>query len=151
MKSKVKLVVPLVLLAVLGAGAYKFVLAKPAKAEPKPKVEGEVYVLPKEFLVNLADGRFAKLGVALVFHHGFHAAPEVGGHGAAPQPPEGFGVLPQEPLVRDIVTDALTDAESDELIGREGRKHLKELIAKKIKRSTDVKVEEVLFTDVAVQ
>ncbi|MDP9399702.1 MAG: flagellar basal body-associated FliL family protein [Actinomycetota bacterium] len=151
MKSKVKLIVPLVLLAVLGGGAYKFVLAKPAKAEPKPKVAGEVYVLPKEFLVNLADGRFAKLGVGLVFDHGFHAAPEVGGHGAAPKPPEGFGLLPQEALVRDIVTDALTDAGSDELIGREGRQHLKEKIAKRIKRSTDVKVEEVLFTDVAVQ
>ena len=33
-------------------GAYKFVLAKPA-AEAKPKVEGTVYVLGKEFLVNL--------------------------------------------------------------------------------------------------
>ncbi len=150
MKSKLKLIIPLVVLLVAGGG-YKLAFAKPEKPAPKPKVEGEVYVLPKEFLVNLADGRFAKLGVGLVFRHGFHAAPETGGHGAAPKPPEGFGVLPQEAIVRDIVTDALTDAKSDELIGREGREHLKEGIAKRIKRSTDVKVEEVLFTDVAVQ
>ncbi len=70
--KKLKIIVP-VLLVVLG-GAYKFVLAKPAEAGPPPKIEGEVYVLPKEFLVNLADGKFAKLGVALVFHHGYSSA-----------------------------------------------------------------------------
>ena len=48
-----KLVPVIALLAVLG-GVYKFVLAKPAKAEPKPHVEGTVYMLQKEFLVNLA-------------------------------------------------------------------------------------------------
>ena len=65
----VKKIVPLVaLLAVLG-GVYKFVLAKPAKAEPKPHVEGIVYPLKKEFLVNLKDGRYAKLTVGLVLEH----------------------------------------------------------------------------------
>ena len=63
MKKKL-MILPVVLLVALG-GAYKFVLAKP-KAEAKPKVEGTVYILGKEFLVNLADDRFAKLTVALV-------------------------------------------------------------------------------------
>ena len=107
MKGKLKIIVPLVLLLVLG-GVYKFVLAKPA-AVPKPKVEGEVYVLPKDFLVNLTDGKFAKLGVGLVFDQGFTAAPAGGGRGAAAAPPEGYGVLPQEAVVRDIVTDMVTD------------------------------------------
>ena len=65
MKGKLKFIIPIVLLLVVG-GVYKFVLAKPAVV-PKPKVEGEVYVLPKDFLVNLSDGKFAKLGVGLVF------------------------------------------------------------------------------------
>ena len=73
-----------------------------------PKVHGEVYVLPKDFLVNLSDGRFGKLNVALVFDHGFTAAPAAGGHGAGTEAPEGYGVLTQEPLVRAIVTDVLT-------------------------------------------
>ena len=51
MKSKLKFIVP-VLLLVLG-GVYKFVLAKPGAPAPKPKVDGQVYVLPKEFLINL--------------------------------------------------------------------------------------------------
>ena len=63
MKGKLKFVIPLVVLMVIGGG-YKFVLAKPAAA--KAKVDGAVYVLPKEFLINLADGHFAKLSVALV-------------------------------------------------------------------------------------
>jgi flagellar basal body-associated protein FliL len=144
-----KIVVPLVLLLVLG-GAYKFVLAKPKPAE-KAKVEGEVYVLPKDFLVNLSDGKFAKLGVGLVFDHGFTAAPAGGGHGAAAEPPEGYGALTQEPVVRDIVTDVVTDQSSAELTSRKGREDIKERILKRLRSQTDVKVHEVLLTDVAVQ
>jgi flagellar basal body-associated protein FliL len=147
MMSKLKIILPLALL--IAGGAYKFALAKPAVPAPKPKVEGEVYVLPKDFLVNLADGRYGKLNVALVFDHGFHAAPADAGHGSSA--PEGYGVLTQEALVRDIITDSLTDATADELTDRAERGELKEKIAKRIKKHTDVKVHHVLFTDVAVQ
>ena len=57
MKGKLKFIIPIVLLLVVG-GVYKFVIAKPAVV-PKHKVEGEVYVLPKDFLVNLTDGKTA--------------------------------------------------------------------------------------------
>ena len=148
MKGKLKIVVPLVLLLVLG-GVYKFVLAKPA-AVAKPKVEGEVYVLPKDFLVNLSDGRYGKLNVALVFDHGFTSAPAGGEHGGS-KAPDGYGALAQEALVRDIITDTLTDATAEELTSRKERDELKEKVARKISKTTDVKVHEVLFTDVAVQ
>ena len=148
MKGKLKIIVPLVLLIVLG-GAYKFVLAKPAPKE-KPKVEGEVYVLPKDFLVNLSDGKFAKLGVGLVFDEGFTAAPAGGGEGGA-APPDGYGALTQEPVVRDIVTDVVTDESAAELTSRKGREDIKAKILKRLKAQTDVKVHEVLLTDVAVQ
>jgi flagellar basal body-associated protein FliL len=148
MKKKLMILVPVLILA---GGGYKFALAKPAPPAPKPKVHGEVYVLPKDFLVNLADGKFAKLNVALVFEEGFHAAPAGGGHGGGTEAPEGYGVLTQEALVRDIVTDTLTDADADDLIDRKHRDELKEKVAKRIKKNTDVKVHHVLFTDVAVQ
>jgi flagellar basal body-associated protein FliL len=149
MKGKLKFIIPIVLLLVLG-GVYKFVIAKPAVV-PKAKVEGEVYVLSKDFLVNLTDGKFAKLGVGLVFDEGFLAAPAGGGHEAAAAPPTGYGVLPQEAVVRDIVTDQLTDATDADLIRRSGREELKEAILKKIHRKTDVHADDVLFTDVTVQ
>jgi flagellar protein FliL len=147
MKKMLPLVV--VLLAVLG-GAYKFVLAKPSAAEAKPKVEGTVYVLGKEFLVNLADGRYAKLTVALVLKEGDTSTEAAGGEGA-PTPPEGFGTMAQEAVVRDVITDDLTDAKDDELIDARKREELKAHIAKDLKKHTDVQVEDVLFTDVTVQ
>jgi flagellar basal body-associated protein FliL len=144
---KKKLIILVVAVLVIGGGAYKTVLAKPKEKEPEPKVEGTVYVLPKEFLVNLADGRFAKLQVALVVEHAVAAA---GGHGA-PVPPEGYGSEPQEAIVRDLITDTLTNASDHELIQREGREKIKKQILTAIKKHTDVHVEEVLFPDVTVQ
>ena len=146
MNRKLKILIPVLLLVALG-GVYKLVLAKP-KAEAKPKVEGHVYVLPREFLVNLADERFAKLNVALVLAGGEEI--EASGE-AAHTPPEGFGSLPQEAVVRDLVTDTLTDANADQLVQRAGRQGLKRKLVREIGAHTDVEVEEVLFTDVAVQ
>jgi flagellar FliL protein len=148
MKGKLKFIIPVVLLLVVG-GVYKFVIAKPAVV-PKPKVEGEVYVLSKDFLVNLTDGKFAKLGVGLVFDEGFAAAPAKAEEGAPP-PPTGYGVLPQEAVVRDIVTDVVTDSSAHDLTSRKGREGIKTKILKRLRAQTDVRVHEVLLTDVAVQ
>jgi flagellar basal body-associated protein FliL len=147
MKSKLKFIVP-VLLLVIG-GVYKFVLAKPGPPAPKPKVDGTVYVLPKEFLINLSGGRFAKLSVGLVLDHSQPTA-DTSGHEAT-KPPEGFGTLPQEAVIRDLVTDTLTDGSADSLVSEHGRERLKSKLLVSIKKKTDVKVDEVLFTDVAVQ
>ena len=145
-----KIIFAIVPLLVLGA-AYKFVLAKP-KAEAKPpKIEGTVYVLGKEFLVNLADGRFAKLSVALVLNPKDHSTAAAGGHGAAPTPPEGYGAMAQEGVVRSIVTDVVTDAEDRDLIGRKGRNELQEKVLEKLHKMTDVHADKVIFTDVTVQ
>jgi flagellar basal body-associated protein FliL len=144
MKKKLPIIVVLALV-VLG-GAYKTVLAKPAAEKPELKVHGDVYVLGKEFLVNLAGGRYAKVSVALV------TKPSEGGH-AAPEgaPPEGYGTEPQEAVVRDLITDTLTDASDRELISREGREKIKKQVLRALKKHTDVHVEEVLFPDVTVQ
>jgi len=142
-----KKLIPVIVAVVALGGAYKFVLAKPAVV--KKKVDGEVYVLPKDFLINLSDGRFVKLDVALVIPEG-SAAPAGGGEAAA-APPEGFGTMPQEAVVRDIVTNTLTDVPGSRLVHRAGRDKLKKLILAQILKNTDVKAKEVLFTDVAVQ
>jgi flagellar basal body-associated protein FliL len=150
--KKILIILPVLLLLVAGGAAYKLILA-PQEEEPKYKVEGTVYVLGKEFLVNLADERFAKLTVALVLDpHDTSAAPaEAGGHAPPPTPPEGFGPMPQEALVRDIVTDQLTGATDQDLIDPAQREKVKLKVLKAITKSTDVHAEEVLFTDVTVQ
>ena len=147
MKKRLKIVVPLAVLLVLG-GFYKFVLAQPV-AEGKPKVDGKVYVLPKEFLANLSDGHYAKVNVALVLAED----QAIAGHGAeaGAKPPEGFGPLEQEAVVRSLITDVLTEATSRQLRRRRGRAALKRRILRAIKTGTDVHVLGVMFTDVAVQ
>jgi flagellar basal body-associated protein FliL len=143
MKKKLKFVIPIVL--VLFGGVYKTVLAKPPKL-PKPKIAGTVYVMPKEFLLNMADGRYAKLDVSLVLDKKEVLPTAEGGSTS-----ENYGALEQEPAVRDVITNTVTDAPSKDLIDRSGRELLKKEILKEIRQNTDVKVDEILFTDVAVQ
>ena len=143
MKKKLKFIIPIVL--VLFGGVYKEVLAKPPKA-PKPKIAGTVYVMPKEFLLNMADGRYAKLDVSLVLDPKQIVPTAEGASSDA-----SYGALPQEPAVRDVITNVVTDDPSSDLIQRAGREKLKKAILKGIRENTDVKVDEVLFTDVAVQ
>jgi flagellar protein FliL len=146
-----KLVPVIALLVVLGAG-YKFVLAKPAAstAKPKPHVEGQIYMLQKEFLINLADGRFVKMQIGLVIKEGDKSTEAEGGEGAA-APPEGYGTMGQEGVVRDAITDVLTDATDNDLINSKRREALKEKVLKAIQKQTDVKVEHILFSDFTVQ
>ncbi len=148
MKKK-KVLIPLIVVVIAALGA-KFVLAKPA-APVKQKIDGTVYVLAKDFLINLSDGRYAKLSVALVLAPGQSTGAAAGGEGGGAPPPDGFGTLPQEAAVRDVVTDVVTDQNGDELISERGRTKVKQEIRKAITDRTDVKVSEVLFPDVAVQ
>lgn len=146
MKRK-KLLIPLLVVAIAGIAA-KFVLAKPAPPVHH-KIDGTVYVLPKDFLVNLSDGRYAKVDVALVLDPS-QSTGAAGGESAV-APPDGFGTLPQEAAVRDVVTDVLTGQSGDTLITPSGRVQVKREILAGIRARTDVRVNEVLLPDVAVQ
>ena len=72
-KSKKKLIIMLVAVLAIGGGAYFFFLKpKPAKAvEPIP---GEV-IVTEPIQVNLADGHYLRIGIAL------QAVEGAGGHG----------------------------------------------------------------------
>jgi flagellar FliL protein len=59
--------------------------------------------------------------------------------------------MTQEAVVRDLITNDLTDAKDTDLINRKGRAKMKEEILKDLRAHTDVKVDDVLFTDVTVQ
>jgi flagellar basal body-associated protein FliL len=145
---KKKILIP-VLLVVLAAGAsYAFVFAKPAK-KTRGKIDGTVVVLPKEFLVNLSDGRYAKLSVGLVLAPGQAATAAAGGD--ASRLPDGYAGIPQEAAIRDIVTNVTTDQSGSSLISGRGRSRLRELILASLRKHTDVKVSDVLLTDLAVQ
>jgi flagellar FliL protein len=144
-----KIILAVVALVVLG-GAYKFVLAKPKAAAKKPNVEGTLYVLQKEFLVNLADSHYAKVSAALVLDPKDHSAAAAGGHGA-PSPPEGYGAMAQEAIIRAIVTDELTGKPAEELEDAKKRDKVREHIVERIHKETDVHADDILFPDLTVQ
>ena len=144
MKGRKALIIIGVVALVVAGLAYKMVLAP--KSESKEKVEGTVYVMPKEFLLNLAGGRYAKMTVALVLAPGQSAA----GSSETP-PPEGFGTLEQEPLVRQVVTDTLTGVPAAELTSRKHRHHFQEEIRREVDKTTDVKTKAIVFSDLVVQ
>ena len=142
---KLKIVIPVVVLVLAGVG-YQFFLKKPP---PPPVVEGQVYVLPKDFVLNLKDGRFVKLGVGLVVKEGDPALLPSGGHEATP--PEGYGDMAQEGIVRSLITSVLTDKAAEDLTDEHHREEISKEIVKLIKKKTDVKIEEVFFPDLTVQ
>ena len=144
LKNKKILLAVVVPLLVLGVG-YKMTAPKPVN---KDKIKGTIYVLPKDFLLNLTDGRYAKLTVALQLAPG----QSDGASADAPASSESsVGTLPEEPLVREIVTNLITNQSGEELTSAHGRRAIKHEILTEIKQQTDVKVEEVLFPDLTVQ
>jgi flagellar basal body-associated protein FliL len=147
--KNIKILIPVLLL--VAGGVYKFVLA-PKPVEPKPRVAGEVYVMPKDFLINLSGGKFAKLNAALVLKEGYlEEAVKAASTGEATAPPTGYGTLPQEAAVRAIITDSLTDEAASHLTHEKQRLKLQKVVLKRIEHETDVEAEDVLFTDLAVQ
>src|SRR5271170_1778773 len=100
-KLRLKILIPL-LVVLIGAGVY----LKMSKKTPivHMKVNGTVYVLPQDFLINLSDGQFAKVAVALVLapgqSDGSSAASAASASNSSSQ--DVIGTLPEEAVVRSI-------------------------------------------------
>ncbi|HEY2767738.1 MAG TPA: flagellar basal body-associated FliL family protein [Solirubrobacteraceae bacterium] len=142
--SKKKLLIPLVLLLVLGVG---YTMTKPKKVI-KMKVPGTIYAMPQSFLLNLNEGHYAKLSVALDLAPGQStgASAEGGSSGT-----EGAGTLPEEPLIREIVTNTVTGQSGTSLTNGQSRNSIRHHILESIRHQTDVKVESVIFPELTVQ
>ncbi|HEY1520585.1 MAG TPA: flagellar basal body-associated FliL family protein [Solirubrobacteraceae bacterium] len=144
MKKKILIILPIVL---LGGGYVAKGKLMPPKVV-KPKIAGVIYILPHQFTLNLKDGRYATLTVALELAPG-----QSDGASAENTPAAGatVGTLPEEAVIRSIITNEVTNDPSTTLIDQSGRAGLEKQILADIKSETDVKVDEVFFTDVAVQ
>lgn len=127
-------------------GAYTMTKAKAVAI--KPKIKGTIYVMPGPFLLNLSDGRYAKLSIALQLAPG---QSDGAAAGAAASSESTTGTLPEEPLVREIVTNSITGMNGETLISSSGRHTIRLKILSAITKETDVKVEAVLMPDFTVQ
>ena len=144
---KKKILIGLVVILALGGYEAKATLLKP-KVIP-PKIAGEVYVLPKTFTLNLADGRYATLTVALELAPGQTDGASAAAAGGSAD--TGIGTLPEEAVVRAIITRTVTGSNGSELTSASGSAALEQTILQQINQHTDVKVSQVYFTDLAVQ
>ncbi len=142
--KKLMLVVALPIL-LLGVG-YKMTRPKPVN---KDKIKGTIYVMPAPFLLNLTDGRYARITVGLELAPG--QSDGASATAAAASGENAVGTLPEEPIVREIVTNVVTNQNGETLVTNQGRKAVKHAILDAINQQTDVKVEAVLFPDLTVQ
>ena len=140
--KKVMLAAALPILLFMG-----YTMTKP-KPVVKMKIKGIIYVMPQSFLLNLSDGRYAKITVALQLAPGqSDGATADGGSSSS----EGPGTLPEEPLVREIVTNTITNQNGEALVGTASRRAIRQKILGAISKQTDIKIESVLFPDLTVQ
>ncbi|HEX4009219.1 MAG TPA: flagellar basal body-associated FliL family protein [Solirubrobacteraceae bacterium] len=144
---KKKLII-IILVVVAGGGYVAKTMLLPKPAVAKPKIAGEIYVLPKGFTFNLTDGRYATATIGLILAPG--QSDGAGATGVTTSP-AGIGTLPEEPAIRAIITNAVTNESSTTLLSAGGRATLEHQILSTIKTTTDVKVTQILFTDLAVQ
>ncbi len=144
LKNK-KVMLALALPVLLFAG---YTMTKP-KPVVKQKIKGTLYVLPKDFLLNLTDGRYAKVTVGLQLAPGQSNGASAASSSSSSE--SSAGTLPEEPLVREIVTNVITGANGETLISADGRRTIKRQILQAITQQTDLKVDAVLFPDLTVQ
>jgi flagellar basal body-associated protein FliL len=137
-KRRLKIVVPVLVLALAGA-AYKVVLAPGGTKDTDRKIEGAIVPLSRELVVNLAGGHYGKLSVALILR------------GSPPSDAEGHPVLEQEAAARAVITDELTGLDPSQLIQRPRREALRRRLLAALRHATDEPITGVLLTDVAVQ
>jgi flagellar basal body-associated protein FliL len=143
--SKKKLIIGIVALVLVGGVGYT--MTKPKKVV-KLKVAGTLYIMPQSFLLNLSEGHYAKLAVGLQLAPSQSDGASASG---ASSGTEGAGTLPEEPLVREIVTNSVTGQSGNTLISNSGRDAIKQQILASIRTQTDLKVKAVLFPEITVQ
>lgn len=146
LSGKKKFILLGLVVVILGVG-YKMTSSK---AAPKLKIKGTVYEMPSSFLLNLSGDQYAKLNVALLLAPG--QSDETAGATASSSGSESeIGTLPEEAVIRAIITNTVTGQSKSMLIDERGRIAIKHRILAAIQKQTDVKVESVLFPDLTVQ
>jgi flagellar FliL protein len=145
LKNK-KVMLALALPVLLFAG---YTMTKPKPKTPKQKITGTIYSMPGSFLLNLSGGRYAKLNVALELAPGQSDGAAAGASSSGSE--STVGTLPEEAVVREIVTNTVTNMNGEALISDQGRASLKHQILLAITKQTDLKVEAVLIPELTVQ
>src|SRR5947209_19432984 len=115
----------IILVPLLLGGGYVAKAKLMPKKVVKMKIAGQVYILPKQFTLNLQDGKYATLTAALVLAptqtDGATAEASVSSDATV-------GTLAEEAVIRSIITNDVTDQSSKELVDLSGRDALEQRI-----------------------
>jgi flagellar protein FliL len=136
-KSKKKLLIIVLVLVLAGAGAYMMLGKSKKAAAPVAPVKGTVLALDS-ITMNLADGRFLKLGMALQFTQEGSVSGE--GHAAL----DGSQAL-------DLAIAQLSNKPIISLNSAAARFQAKEKLVKAITKAYDGAVMDVYFTEFVMQ
>ncbi|MGQ0843560.1 MAG: flagellar basal body-associated FliL family protein [Sporichthyaceae bacterium] len=137
--KKKKIAIAVVLLVALGA-AYLFVL-KPKPAATTGPPEPGIVVQLDPLTLNLADGHYLKLSMALQFTA---AASAGGGHGGAAEEPDGSQAL-------DIAIAQLSNRKVAELNSAAARKKAKAALLEAVAKAYHDDVMDIYFTEFVMQ
>jgi flagellar FliL protein len=137
-KSKKKLIIIVVLVLALAGGGY-FMFLKPKGPAVVPPPEPGAVLKLDPITLNLADGRYLKLGLALQFTVEAGAG---GGHGGAE--PDGSHAL-------DLAIAQLSNRKITELNSAEAREKAKEELKKAVEKAYHEAVMDVYFTEFVMQ
>jgi flagellar FliL protein len=131
-KSKKKLIIAVVLVvAIAGGAAWFFLLRGSGSSTPKPPEAGAILKLDS-ISVNLADGHFLKVGIALQATK------------AAPAELEGSKAL-------DIAIAELSGRQMSALAKPKERERVKQELVAKVSKAYDGEVMDLYFTDFVMQ
>jgi len=142
---KKKLIIAIPVLLIVGFLGYKMFGPKPPV--PKMKIEGVLAPMDPEYMINLQDGRFAKVRMALELDPTDDLAVELAAAGPATGAPVPH---PQNSVLRSIITDVFTGQSADDLMVRSKRNALLDEAKRQINDQTDAKVKKVIITDITV-
>jgi flagellar protein FliL len=129
-KGKKKLMMIAGVAVLAAAGAYFFLFSGSSSGEPAAPVPGEVVPL-EAVTVNLTDGHYLKVGLAL---QGIKGAHELDGSKAL-----------------DLAIDQFSNIAVDELAGNEARHHHKEALKERIVEAYHEEVMDIYFTEFVMQ
>ena len=138
--GKKKMIIIVVAALAVAAGAY-FMFLKPAPAEDahaKPKQEPGAVVKMEPITLNLADGHYLKLGMALQF-----ALAEEGGHGGGTEP-DGSHAL-------DLAISHFSNRPVAELSSAKARAQSKKELVAKVRKAYHDQVMDIYFTEFVMQ
>jgi flagellar FliL protein len=134
-KSKLMLIIIIAVVVLLGgggAGAYFMLSGSSKKEEAKPAPEPGKVISMDAITINLADGHFLKLGLAI------QATAE------AAEAPDGSHAL-------DIAIEMFSNKSVAELSAEKGRDKLKKELTEKVEKAYEEEVMAVYFTEFVMQ